>query len=531
MNKTITLPKKSTQAYLSRGSSKISNTIWSLLLLLVVFIAGCKKDDFKGEISGICPVVSTDPADKAVDVALGKLISATFNNDMNPSTINKTTFTIKQGTTLIDGTVSPTANPKVFTFKPTVALLPFTTYTGTISTAAQDTLRSKLPSDYVWTFTTIPEVQLSASPVLGGAVLGAGLFAQSSSVTVNANPNPGYAFVNWTAGGVVASITPSYTFTMAGNKALVANFALSSNFNVILSSNPALGGTTSGAGSYGAGSTVEITATPNSGYTFTNWSGDATGSVNPLTFTISGDRNIVAHFAVGGPIIGVGAGPGQINFGSAADFSILTKSGISTTGTTRINGNIGVSPASATAITGFGLIMDSSNQFSISPIVVGRIYASDYSAPTPAKMTTAVNDMETAYTTANGLTTPAPIVDLYAGDISGRILAPGLYKWGTGVLITNAGVTLNGGPNDTWVFQISQNLTVNSSAIVHLTGGAQAKNITWVVAGQATLGTNVIFSGNILSKTLISLNTGAKVTGKLLAQTAVTLNASTVIQP
>ncbi|MEO8796090.1 MAG: ice-binding family protein, partial [Daejeonella sp.] len=219
------------------------------------------------------------------------------------------------------------------------------------------------------------------------------------------------------------------------------------------------------------------------------------------------------------------------NLRSAGDFSILTKSGISTTGISLVNGNIGVSPAAATAITGFGLIMDSSNQFSRSPLVTGLIYASDYSAPTPAKMTTAVSDMETAYTTANGLTTPAPIVDIYAGDISGRILPPGLYKWGTGVLITNAGVTLNGGPNDTWVFQIPQNLTVNSSAIIHLTGGAQAKNIFWVVAGQATLGTNVNFSGNILSKTLISLNTGSIITGKLMAQTAVTLNGSTVIQP
>jgi hypothetical protein len=175
--------------------------------------------------------------------------------------------------------------------------------------------------------------------------------------------------------------------------------------------------------------------------------------------------------------------------------------------------------------------MDINNQSSHTPMVSGKVYASDYSAPTPAKMTTAVSDMEMAFTTANGLTTPAPVVGLYAGDISGRTLAPGLYKWSTGVLITNAGVTLNGGANDTWVFQISQDLTVNNSAIITLTGGAQAKNIFWVVSGQATLGSNADFSGIILSKTLISLNTGAKVTGKLLAQTAVTLNASTVKKP
>jgi hypothetical protein len=143
-------------------------------------------------------------------------------------------------------------------------------------------------------------------------------------------------------------------------------------------------------------------------------------------------------------------------------------------------------------------------------------------------MTTAVSDMKTAFTAANGRTYPAPIVAKYAGDISGRTLPPGLYKWSTAVLVTNVGVTLSGQADDVWVFQIAKNLTVNSGAIITLAGGAQAKNIFWVVSGKATLGTSVKFSGNILSKTLISLNTGAKVNGRLLAQTAVTLIASTV---
>jgi hypothetical protein len=220
--------------------------------------------------------------------------------------------------------------------------------------------------------------------------------------------------------------------------------------------------------------------------------------------------------------------PAPINLRTSGNFTILTETGISTTGVTSILGNIGVSPIAATAITGFGLIIDASKQFSHTPIVTGNVYAANYAAPTPSKMTTAVSDMKTAFTTANGLTYPAPKVQMYAGDISGRTLQPGLYKWSTGVLITNAGVTLSGGPNDVWVFQIAQNLTVNNSAIITLAGGAQAKNIFWVVSGKATLGTTVKFSGNILSKTLISLNTGATVKGKLLAQTAVTLIANSV---
>jgi hypothetical protein len=224
----------------------------------------------------------------------------------------------------------------------------------------------------------------------------------------------------------------------------------------------------------------------------------------------------------------VAISPAPINLRTAGNFTILTETGISTTGVTSITGNIGSSPIASTAITGFGLIKDASNQFSRTPIVTGNVYAANYAAPTPSKMTTAVSDMKTAFTTANGIVFPAPKVQMYAGDISGRTLRPGLYKWSTGVLITKAGVTLSGGPNDVWVFQIAQNLTVNNSAIITLAGGAQAKNVFWVVSGKATLGTTVNFKGIILSKTLISLNTGAKVTGKLLAQTAVTLIANSV---
>jgi uncharacterized repeat protein (TIGR02543 family) len=350
-----------------------------------------------------------------------------------------------------------------------------------------------------------------------------GPYNHGSTVQLTATANTGYTFTSW-SGDATGSTNP-LTVTMNAVKNITANFTLNTYalnvtaVNGTVVKNPALG-------PYNHGTTVTLTATPAAGYTFTSWSGDATGSINPLTVTMDAVKNITANFS----LPPVTSGPGAINLGTAADFAAIGKTGISTTGVTSITGDIGVSPVAATAITGFGLIMDATNQFSTTPIVIGKVYAADYAVPTPAKMTTAVSDMETALTTAMGLTTSV-IVDLYAGDISGRTLPPGLYKWSTGVLITNAGVTINGGANDTWVFQIAQDLTVNSSAIVTLSGGAQAKNIFWVTATQATLGTSVDFSGNILSKTLISLNTLAKVTGRLLAQTAVTLNASTVIKP
>ena len=223
------------------------------------------------------------------------------------------------------------------------------------------------------------------------------------------------------------------------------------------------------------------------------------------------------------------AGPKAVNLGTAGSFVILTKTGITTTGTTAIVGNIGVSPIVATSMTGFGLIADATNTFSKSSLVTGKIYAADYAPPTPAKMTTAISDMEIAFTDAAGRVSP-DFTELGGGDISGKTLLPGLYKWNTGVAITN-GVTFAGGPNDVWILQMAGDLVVNNGTIVNLIGGAQAKNIFWQVSGKATLGTTADVKGIILSQTLISMNTGATLSGRALAQTAVTLIANTITAP
>lgn len=215
-----------------------------------------------------------------------------------------------------------------------------------------------------------------------------------------------------------------------------------------------------------------------------------------------------------------------VDLGTAGNFAILAESGISTTGITSVVGNIGVSPAAATYITGFGLIMDPSGTFSTSSLVTGRVYAADYAPPTPTNMTTAIGDMQTAYTTAAGLA--ADYTELYAGNIGGRTLAPGVYQWGTAVTIP-ADVTLSGGADDVWIFQIAGTLGISSATQVILSGGAQASNIFWQVAGQTTLGTTSHFAGNILDQTGIALQTGATLDGRALAQSLVTLDGNTVI--
>jgi hypothetical protein len=219
-----------------------------------------------------------------------------------------------------------------------------------------------------------------------------------------------------------------------------------------------------------------------------------------------------------------------VNLGTAGNFAVLAKSGISATGVTTITGDIGVSPAAATYLTGFGLIMDVSNTFATSSLLTGRAYASDYTPPTPTTMTTAISDMQTAYTDAAGRSLPDH-TELGAGDISGLTLAPGLYKWGTGVLVSASGVTISGSATSVWIFQVAQDLTLANGGIVTLSGGAKASNIFWQVGGQTVLGTTSAMKGIILCQTQIVMSTGASLDGRALAQTAVTLDANSVVKP
>ena len=256
----------------------------------------------------------------------------------------------------------------------------------------------------------------------------------------------------------------------------------------------------------------------------------------PMAFGMKGMKQFLIGLAVAAGVMAaqtVMAGYVElpVDLGTSGDFVILSKSGISTTGTTHITGDIGVSPIDSTAVTGFGPIMDASNTFATSSLVTGSIYAANYSDPTPAKLTSAVSDMETAYTNAAARTIPDHI-DLGSGDITSMTLYPGLYKWGTGVLISAAGVTLSGTPTDVWIFQIAENLTVANGAIITLTGGAQASNIFWQVAGaKTTLGTTSEMKGIILGKNLIEMQTGATLSGRALSQKAVTLDANIVSLP
>ena len=217
------------------------------------------------------------------------------------------------------------------------------------------------------------------------------------------------------------------------------------------------------------------------------------------------------------------AAQAPVNLRTAASFAILTKSGITDVYPSTITGDVGASPITGAAI---GLRCTE---------VTGTIYSVNAAGPLPcrvtnaSRLTTAVHDMETAYTDAAGRTLPKA-VNLGAGNIGGLTLTPGLYKWTSNLSISKS-VTLTGSATAVWIFQIAGTLTQASATNVILTGGALAKNVFWQSAGKVAIGTTAHFAGTILSKTMIAMKTGSSTNGRLLAQTAVTLQQNTVRRP
>jgi hypothetical protein len=217
-----------------------------------------------------------------------------------------------------------------------------------------------------------------------------------------------------------------------------------------------------------------------------------------------------------------------VNLRSAGTYAILTQAGISGI-SAAVTGDLGVSPAAATYVTGFSLVADSTNAFSTSAEVVGKVYAASYAGSTPASLTAAIADMQLAC--ADAAARAPDVTELAAGEIGGMTLGAGIYKWSSGVSITQD-LTLTGSANDVWIFEIAQDLTLSGSVKIVLSAGARPENVFWQVSGgPVSLAALAHLDGVVLAQTSITLAAGASITGRLFAQTAVDIDGSTVTQP
>jgi hypothetical protein len=411
-------------------------------------------------------VISADPIHKATDVVLNKVVAVSFNMPMNQTTLNANSFTIKQGITVIAGSVSYTGTTA--SFKPNVSLIANTEYTATITTEAKNIQGIALSSNYVWTFTT---------------------------------------------GATIAPMVIS-TDPLNDAKATPINKSISATFNIAIDPKTINDKTF----------TVKNGTTPLVGivtYTGTTATFDPSTDLLPgtiYTATISGTKNLAGialandyiwNFSTSSSLVG-----NTVNLGSSERFGILAGVGVSNNaGFSEIrNMDVGIYPGVRSSVTGFPPAI----------IVGGAIYASDDIAPPGigAMLIKAKQDLTNAYLFAEGASTPAPAT--VSGDQGGKTLAPGIYKSTSTLLIQSGDLTLDaqGDANAVWIFQVASDFTTVGGAggNVILSGGAQAKNIFWQVGRSATIGNYTIFKGNILALTSITMNSHATVQGRMLAR-------------
>lgn len=238
--------------------------------------------------------------------------------------------------------------------------------------------------------------------------------------------------------------------------------------------------------------------------------------VGMLTVSLTAPADLVAQ------------SPAIVNLGSTANYAILAGSLVSNIPPSKVFGDIGLSPAAGSNITGFSLIE-----------VIGTIYTVDATGPAgstmaPTLLTAAKGDLTIAYNDVVARTPvpTGPFLNPGSGNIGGLTLVTGLYKFTSTASITGSDVTFSGSATDVWIFQIASTLTVGNGIKVVLAGGAKETNIFWQVGTSATLGTNSVFKGTIIAAQSITLNSGAMLDGRALASNAaVTISTSTVTRP
>jgi len=465
---------------------KLKKVFSIILMLLIVFMVGCKKTDDNALTPFVVnPTVnSTDPVNNATGVAINRMIVVTFSEPMDQATINSLTFTLKQGTTLVPGAV--TYSGTTATFTPSTNLVASTIYTGTITTGSKNIEGIALASNFTLSFTTgsAPDIILptvnSTDPL-------------NNAINVERNKKIALTFSE----AMDLSTINTSTFTLKQGTTLIP-------------------GTVAYSGTTATFTPASIlTAGTVYSATITNGAKDLAG--NALA------TNTVWSFTIGSTLAALAV----VDLGASGNYVILAKTAITNVPTSAITGDMGISPAAASYITGFAIVK--ATGYATSAQVTGKIYAADMAAPTGINLTTAVNNMLTAYTDAAGRPFP-DFSELGTGNIGGKTLAPGLYKWTNSVTMPS-NVTIAGSATDVWIFQIAGNLNMSTSVLITLTGGALAKNIFWQVAGTVTLGASSHFEGIILSKTAITFQTGASINGRALAQTLVALDKNIVSKP
>ena len=240
--------------------------------------------------------------------------------------------------------------------------------------------------------------------------------------------------------------------------------------------------------------------------------------------TIAGAATLLLAYPV------LAAGPTKVNLLTSDSFAVLAGTGVTNVPTSTITGNVGLSPAAGSNYSGITTTQ-----------VNGTIYAADGTGPAgsvnnPGLLTTAKNDLTTAYVDTMGRT-PTTTFATSDNQLGGQTLTAGVYRFGnaSSANLTAASPLIldaQGDPGAVFIFQATSDLVTASGSVVQLINGAQACNIFWQVGSSATLGSSSTFKGTLMALTTASVNSSATIEGRVLARNgAVSLNANTITRP
>ncbi|MGZ5246825.1 MAG: ice-binding family protein [Flavitalea sp.] len=473
---------------------------WFVLSLLIVFAAGCKKIVEENGQTGLCPiVVSVNPANGATDIDLDADIKATFNELMNFSTINTSTFTITDGTSNVPGVITHSGMEVIFT--PSDDFLPNTTYTAKIVAGVKDPAGNAMIEDYVWTFKTgaAPDIIIPS--------------------VVSVAPSNGELGVS-----LKTSVTAIFSEIMDSSTINASTFTLTQG-TTIITGNLSYSGTT-------------LTFVPsadlvhNTVYkgTITTGAKDLAGNSLQADFVwnFRTEQAAVPAPTITGELFGV--------FGGSAG---ITNQGLNTVIN---NGSIGTTGAS-TLITGFH--EENGPIYTETDLNVGLVKGKIYTAPpAPGDETSfaiaqkGLADATALYLSISPASKPGGI-DPGAGELGGLTLAPGIYKSESGTFkITNGDLTLDakGNPDAVWIFQTAAGLTVGiagpvGARSVKMINGALPKNVYWHVGSAATINGagGGVMVGNIIASAGVTFSTPGNATQTVLDGRAISLNASVTL--
>jgi hypothetical protein len=549
------------------GNGLASDSVWSF----TTAANGCNPPP---------TVVSVTPLDGASGVCPNTIVTVTFSEAMDQSSIDGTTFTLTgPGSAIVAGQVSYDGSNNTAIFTPSSSLTLNTLYTATITTGVRDMFGNALASDFVWTFTTganpcqPPAPPISETPPNGSVGL-----CPNTLVAVTFPQAMDPSTINITTftvtPGITGTITPDvsntiFTFTPSSDLALNTTYtatittgakdafgnALASNFvwtfttgatscpppppPMVISVSPP-----NGAASVCPNTVItatfseEMYAPTLNTATFTVAPGvtgtvtlDGTGRI--ATFTPSSNLALNTTYTA---TITTGAQDLALD-GLASDFvwtfrtatlACQTPVPLGSAANFEILASSTVTNTGPTIITGGDLGLSPGTSVTGFPPGVMTLPAVMHIADAVAAQ--GKLDLAIAYDYAEGLTGAAAL----PLTINGLTFTPGLYKSASSVLLSVGNVTLDaqGNANAVFIFQVGSTLTTIGSTQVILAGGAQAKNIFWQVGSSATLGTYSVFKGTIMALASITVNTGATLDGRALARNAaVTLDSNAITAP